>query len=53
MPKYSVIFRCTVTIDAQNADEAIKQAWLNENLKNATYKYLDVKRLPSEKITTA
>lgn len=45
MPKYEVKFECTVKIDALNADEAIKESWLLKNLNNATYKYLDVKRL--------
>ena len=48
MPKYRVIFECGVNLDAQNADEAIKKAWLNENLKFATYKYKDVKKLPNK-----
>ena len=49
-PKYSVKFECTVNIDAKNAEEAIRQAWLTKNLELATYKYLDVKRLSSEKV---
>jgi len=46
MTKYRVTFECGVNIEAINASEAIKKAWLVESLKNATYKYKDVKLLP-------
>ena len=49
MPKYRVIFECGVNLDAKNADEAIKKAWLIENLRLATYKYKDVKLIPEKK----
>jgi len=49
MPKYRVIFECGVNIEAINASEAIRKAWLVENLQYATYKYKDVKLLPVEK----
>jgi hypothetical protein len=46
MAKYEVYFKCTVMIEAINADEAIKKAWLIESLTdNAIYKYLSVKKI--------
>ena len=45
MAKYKVYFDCVVTIEAKNATEAIKQAWLIENIdKNGTFDYKDVKK---------
>lgn len=45
MAKYEVKFQCKVYIEAENAEQAIKDAWLTSNLNNARYKYLDVKKI--------
>ena len=45
MARYKVYFDCVVTVEANNATEAIKQAWLIENIdKNGTFELKDVKR---------
>ena len=50
MPRYKVTFECVVTIEAKNADEAIRLAWLSENQNyNGVYKLLDWKKVPSAK----
>jgi hypothetical protein len=49
MAKYRVFFDCGINIEAENASEAIKKAWLTENLQYATFKYKDVKKLDDVK----
>ena len=42
MTKYKVRFEAMVVIEAEDQAEAVRRAWLNETLKNAIYRMLDV-----------
>ena len=50
---YEITFRCVVTLEARDKEEAVRLAWLRKNLdENGTYKFLSVevkKKVPSTK----
>jgi len=40
---YEIIFKCVVTLEARDKEEAVRLAWLRSNLDlKSTYKFLDV-----------
>ncbi len=46
MKKYEIRFKCTVTLEAKNEEEAIKKAWLRDSLDiNGRYKYIGIKEI--------
>jgi hypothetical protein len=46
MAKYKVYFDCVVTLDRDNAHEAIKDSWLIENIdKNGVFTYQKVEKV--------
>lgn len=38
--KYRIVFNAFVDIDAETESEAIRKAWLQKNLDNATYSFV-------------
>ena len=40
---YEIIFKCVVTLEARDKEEAVRLAWLRDSLDmKSTYKFLDV-----------
>ena len=40
---YEIIFKCVVTLEARDKEEAVRLAWIRKNLDlKGTYKFLDV-----------